>query len=66
MLTKCEHHFHLCCILEWMERSETCPVCDKVYKTSLIVCPRSEYTTKVNNYNLIYLTTLNCDAGNID
>ncbi|XP_021754193.1 probable E3 ubiquitin-protein ligase RHB1A [Chenopodium quinoa] len=29
MLTKCEHHFHLCCILEWMERSETCPVCDK-------------------------------------
>ncbi|KAL2902601.1 putative E3 ubiquitin-protein ligase RHB1A [Bienertia sinuspersici] len=29
MLTKCEHHFHLCCILEWLERSETCPVCDK-------------------------------------
>lgn len=29
MLTKCEHHFHLCCILEWMERSDTCPVCDK-------------------------------------
>ncbi|KDP25410.1 hypothetical protein JCGZ_20566 [Jatropha curcas] len=27
--TKCEHHFHLACILEWMERSETCPVCDK-------------------------------------
>ncbi|XP_010545624.1 PREDICTED: probable E3 ubiquitin-protein ligase RHB1A isoform X2 [Tarenaya hassleriana] len=29
LLTKCEHHFHLACILEWMERSETCPVCDK-------------------------------------
>lgn len=29
MVTKCEHDFHLCCILEWMERSETCPVCDK-------------------------------------
>ncbi|XP_066332926.1 probable E3 ubiquitin-protein ligase RHB1A [Miscanthus floridulus] len=29
-VTKCEHHFHLCCILEWMERSETCPVCDQV------------------------------------
>ncbi|KAK8502641.1 hypothetical protein V6N12_073133 [Hibiscus sabdariffa] len=29
IITKCEHHFHLACILEWMERSETCPVCDK-------------------------------------
>ncbi|KAK9698567.1 hypothetical protein RND81_08G113500 [Saponaria officinalis] len=29
LLTKCEHHFHLCCILEWMERSEACPVCDQ-------------------------------------
>jgi len=28
--TKCEHHFHLACILEWMERSDSCPVCDKV------------------------------------
>lgn len=26
---KCEHHFHLACILEWMERSDTCPVCEK-------------------------------------
>ncbi|KAK7308971.1 hypothetical protein RJT34_05343 [Clitoria ternatea] len=26
---KCEHHFHLACILEWMERSEKCPVCDQ-------------------------------------
>ena len=30
ILTKCEHHFHLSCILEWMERSDTCPVCDQV------------------------------------
>ncbi|RVX09957.1 probable E3 ubiquitin-protein ligase RHB1A isoform X5 [Vitis vinifera] len=28
-ITKCNHHFHLSCILEWMERSETCPVCDQ-------------------------------------
>ncbi|XP_020274955.1 probable E3 ubiquitin-protein ligase RHB1A isoform X2 [Asparagus officinalis] len=28
--TKCEHHFHLACILEWMERSNTCPVCDQI------------------------------------
>lgn len=27
--TKCDHHFHLACILEWMERSEACPVCDQ-------------------------------------
>ncbi|KAA3463155.1 E3 ubiquitin-protein ligase [Gossypium australe] len=30
IITKCEHHFHLACIFEWMERSETCPVCDKL------------------------------------
>ncbi|KAG9441367.1 hypothetical protein H6P81_017221 [Aristolochia fimbriata] len=29
ILTKCEHHFHLACILEWMERSDTCPICDQ-------------------------------------
>lgn len=29
IVTKCEHHFHLSCILEWMERSDTCPVCDQ-------------------------------------
>lgn len=27
--TKCGHHFHLACILEWMERSNHCPVCDR-------------------------------------
>lgn len=30
ILTKCEHHFHLSCILEWMERSDTCPICDQI------------------------------------
>ncbi|KAM7274552.1 hypothetical protein ACFE04_016418 [Oxalis oulophora] len=29
LLTECEHHFHLSCILEWMERSDICPICDK-------------------------------------
>ncbi|KAL3619267.1 hypothetical protein CASFOL_036837 [Castilleja foliolosa] len=24
IITKCYHHFHLACILEWMERSNTC------------------------------------------
>ncbi|KAH7433711.1 hypothetical protein KP509_07G082300 [Ceratopteris richardii] len=27
--TVCEHHYHLGCILEWMERSDNCPICDK-------------------------------------
>ncbi|CAN0884437.1 Probable E3 ubiquitin-protein ligase RHB1A [Linum grandiflorum] len=29
LITKCEHHFHLPCILEWLERSDTCPICDQ-------------------------------------
>ncbi|KAI4315441.1 hypothetical protein L6164_028250 [Bauhinia variegata] len=29
LTAKCDHHFHLACILEWMERSEACPVCDQ-------------------------------------
>ncbi|KAL7150380.1 hypothetical protein ABFS83_05G108300 [Erythranthe nasuta] len=29
IITKCDHHFHLGCILEWMERSDTCAVCDQ-------------------------------------
>ncbi|KAJ4837399.1 hypothetical protein Tsubulata_042693 [Turnera subulata] len=29
LFTKCEHHFHLSCLLEWMERSDTCPMCDQ-------------------------------------
>ncbi|XP_050381877.1 E3 ubiquitin-protein ligase At3g02290-like [Argentina anserina] len=30
IITKCSHHYHLGCIYEWMERSESCPVCGKV------------------------------------
>ncbi|KAK4759659.1 hypothetical protein SAY87_022790 [Trapa incisa] len=30
IITKCSHHFHLGCIYEWKERSESCPVCGKV------------------------------------
>ncbi|XP_047318986.1 E3 ubiquitin-protein ligase RHF2A-like [Impatiens glandulifera] len=26
IVTNCSHHFHLGCIYEWMERSESCPV----------------------------------------
>lgn len=37
LTTKCEHHFHLACILEWMERSEACPVCDQVSLKALSV-----------------------------
>ncbi|XP_076961138.1 putative E3 ubiquitin-protein ligase RHB1A [Bidens hawaiensis] len=37
IITKCDHHFHLSCILEWMERSETCPMCDQVMEVSIPV-----------------------------
>ncbi|KAJ6718587.1 ZINC FINGER RING/FYVE/PHD-TYPE [Salix purpurea] len=30
IVTRCNHHYHLSCIYEWMERSQTCPVCSKV------------------------------------
>ena len=30
IVTKCSHHYHLGCIYEWMERSDSCPVCGKV------------------------------------
>ncbi|KMZ56086.1 hypothetical protein ZOSMA_99G00160 [Zostera marina] len=30
IFTKCEHHFHFSCVLEWMERSDVCPICDQV------------------------------------
>lgn len=28
--TRCGHRFHLACIYEWSERSDTCPVCARV------------------------------------
>lgn len=30
IMTRCSHHYHLGCIYEWMERSDSCPVCGKV------------------------------------
>ncbi|URE33781.1 Zinc finger, C3HC4 type (RING finger) [Musa troglodytarum] len=30
VMTKCEHHFHVSCGLEWMERSYACAICDQV------------------------------------
>lgn len=29
IMTRCSHHFHLGCIYEWMERSDSCPICGK-------------------------------------
>ncbi|ESQ37687.1 hypothetical protein EUTSA_v10028991mg [Eutrema salsugineum] len=29
LTTKCEHDFHLSCLLDWIERSDSCPICDK-------------------------------------
>ncbi|KAK8567379.1 hypothetical protein V6N13_105350 [Hibiscus sabdariffa] len=30
IVLRCSHGYHLSCIYEWMERSENCPICDKV------------------------------------
>ncbi|KAK1438107.1 hypothetical protein QVD17_03910 [Tagetes erecta] len=30
IVTRCSHHFHLGCIYEWMERSDTCPMCGEM------------------------------------
>lgn len=30
IITKCSHHYHLGCIYDWNERSETCPVCSEL------------------------------------
>lgn len=37
VLTRCNHHFHLPCLYEWLERSETCPVCSKPMQFEEIV-----------------------------
>jgi hypothetical protein len=28
MWTKCGHHFHFQCVVSWLERKETCPICE--------------------------------------
>ncbi|KAI4369878.1 hypothetical protein MLD38_018275 [Melastoma candidum] len=30
LITSCGHYFHMSCLVEWMERSDVCPICDKV------------------------------------
>ncbi|KAL4858217.1 E3 ubiquitin-protein ligase [Chlorella vulgaris] len=37
VLTRCSHHFHLPCLYEWLERSETCPVCSRAMAFEEIV-----------------------------
>ncbi|KAG0448935.1 hypothetical protein HPP92_027559 [Vanilla planifolia] len=37
IITKCKHHFHLSCILEWLERSNTCAICDKIMEVEDVV-----------------------------
>ncbi|CAD5193988.1 unnamed protein product [Musa acuminata subsp. malaccensis] len=34
---QCTHHFHMSCMYEWMERSETCPVCGRVSSFLMLV-----------------------------
>lgn len=36
--TKCNHHFHLACIYEWMERKQTCPICERAMSFEEIGC----------------------------
>ncbi|KAJ0673327.1 putative transcription factor C2H2 family [Helianthus annuus] len=36
IVTKCNHQFHLSCILEWMERSNTCPICSQVFLCTFV------------------------------
>ncbi|KAF9624430.1 hypothetical protein IFM89_011438 [Coptis chinensis] len=36
IITRCSHHFHLGCIYEWMERSESCPVCGKNSRPNIL------------------------------
>lgn len=43
IMTKCEHHFHMSCILEWMERSDTCAICDQVRRRSETMSSRIFY-----------------------
>ncbi|XP_026662324.2 E3 ubiquitin-protein ligase AIRP1-like [Phoenix dactylifera] len=30
LILNCRHHYHMQCILQWMERSATCPTCNRV------------------------------------
>ncbi|GKC68135.1 E3 ubiquitin protein ligase-like protein [Tanacetum coccineum] len=47
IVTKCSHHFHLGCIYEWMERSDTCPMCGK---SQVKTTSRPDVTTVSGKY----------------
>ncbi|XP_016441040.2 E3 ubiquitin-protein ligase At3g02290 isoform X1 [Nicotiana tabacum] len=47
IMTKCSHHFHLACIYEWMERSDSCPICGKAFGIVLMEVDRP-YTQDVD------------------
>ncbi|OMO72086.1 Zinc finger, RING-type [Corchorus olitorius] len=36
IVLQCSHDYHLSCIYEWMERSETCPICSRVNPAAFI------------------------------
>ncbi len=54
IMTRCEHHFHLSCILEWMERSGACPICDQVSCFCLAnMCSDFYFTLLVPRYSQV-------------
>eukprot|EP00877_Chromochloris_zofingiensis_P001105 jgi/Chrzof1/10996/Cz05g19290.t1 len=39
IFTRCGHHFHMQCIYEWLERKDTCPLCESkmVFEDDLLL-----------------------------
>lgn len=39
IFTRCGHHFHMPCIYEWLERKDTCPMCESkmVFEEDLLI-----------------------------
>lgn len=39
IFTRCGHHFHMPCIYEWLERKDTCPICESkmVFEEDLLI-----------------------------
>ncbi|MCL7042843.1 hypothetical protein MKW94_029529 [Papaver nudicaule] len=65
IMTKREHHFHLSCILEWMERSDTCPVYDQVFMVTRSVVNFPAYCFSIYFNNLLLIKSyLFRNAGN--
>lgn len=49
IITRCSHHFHLGCIYEWMERSETW------FHLGIQICYRGITTGKRNTCQIVYI-----------